>query len=1361
MSVPATVSAAARKAALRPYRLLRRALRWALRLLMLAWGLVLLSWLLLHWAILPYIDDWRPAIERQASHILGVDVRIGQIEVRSGGWIPALELRDLRLLDKRQREVLRLPRVAAALSARSLLAFSPRFEQLLVDSPEMEVRRDRQGRIFVAGFDLQPDERAEAGNDLADWFFAQHEFVILKGRLRWVDEARQAEALQLTDLNLVVRNGLRRHELRLDATPPAEWGERFSIRARFNQSLLHRAGNLKHWSGQVFADLPRADVSQLRRHVSLPFELSAGDGALRAWIDIRNGQAERATVDMGLRQVQLRLASDAPELELARIEGRLTMARGGDLLTLSAQQLGFVANDGLSWPRSDWSVTLQQPGGLGLTVDASKLTGGALTAQRLDFALMAQIAERAPLSAGQREWLAELAPEGVISELSLSWQGELAAPSSYKARARVEGLSLRSRAAEAGLGRPGVTGVSAQIEASEKGGEAGFKMTDGELDLPGLFEEPILPLQKLAGTLDWRIEAQKDGKPPALRFNLANLQLANEDLRGEFDLQWRTGSGEGVGKGGRFPGHLKLTGKVDRAPATRVARYLPQVMDSHTRLYLRDALRSGEARGVSVRLNGDLAEFPFDAPKSTGQFRITTEARDVELAYVPSHPATAEAPAYLSPWPVMEQLNAQVVIDRGSLQIRNGRTRVMGFELTGVNGGIKDLMHHKPVLELEGGGRGSAEALLGFLRASPVAGWTGHGLDAATASGVAGLKLALQLPLADISHSTVKGQVLLGGNDLKLRPDVPLLANARARVDFDQKGVQITNGAARVAGGEAQFEGGSQADGSLRFSGSGVATAEGLRRTPELGLAAKLAPALQGQASYKLQLGLVQGHVELDLSSSLQGLAADLPAPLKKEADAQLPLLLRISMVDSKRDELRVELGNTLLQAHYLRDVSGDSAKVLRGSLAVQDSLGELPESGVRASANLGVVNLDAWNQAAQRLFSLQPGDAGGDAGGGYLPGSVSLRAQSLQVAGRSLNRVMAGVSLASDKQTWRATLDAQQLSGYVELRPARAPQPGTVFARLARLSLPKSEVDSVSQMLDQAPSSVPALDIVVDDFELRGKKLGRLEVQAQHQGPTREWRLDKLQIRHPDALLSATGTWALVAGQSQRRAQMDWKLEVSDAGQLLEKLGHGKLLRGGKGLLAGQIGWLGSPLSPDYPSMSGQLKMHLDEGQFLKAEPGVGRLLGVLSLQSLPRRFLLDFRDVFQEGFAFDGVEGDIDISRGVAHSRNLRMRGVQAVVAMEGEADLAAETQNLRVLVLPEVNAGGASLAYAAINPAVGLATFLAQLILRRPMMEAGTREFLVSGSWDDPKVEKVEKPEAKPAAPAASLPASGASK
>jgi uncharacterized protein YhdP len=131
-----------------------------------------------------------------------------------------------------------------------------------------------------------------------------------------------------------------------------------------------------------------------------------------------------------------------------------------------------------------------------------------------------------------------------------------------------------------------------------------------------------------------------------------------------------------------------------------------------------------------------------------------------------------------------------------------------------------------------------------------------------------------------------------------------------------------------------------------------------------------------------------------------------------------------------------------------------------------------------------------------------------------------------------------------------------------------------------------------------------------------------------------------------------------------------------------------------------------------------------------------------VLSLQSLPRRLALDFRDVFTEGFAFDFVRGDVRIERGIAQSNNLQMKGVNAAVLMDGRADLLQETQDLRVVVVPEINAGTASLIATAINPAIGLGSFLAQIFLRRPLMEAATQEFHVDGTWVDPRVSKVSR-------------------
>jgi uncharacterized protein (TIGR02099 family) len=1347
-----------------PWRWLARRLVW---LLLAAWTVLLLAWLTLHWGILPRIEQWRGPIELRASQALGVPVRIGGIAVRSSGWVPSFELRDVALLGADQRPALLLPRVAAAVSLRSLLSRQPHFEQLLIEGAQLEVRRDALGRIFVAGLEM-----AGTGGDgsAADWFFSQREFAITGGSVRWTDETRLAPTLQLRDVQLVVRNGLRQHSLRIDATPDEAWGDRFTLRGRFTQPLLARPGDWRRWSGTAYAELPRADVRELRRHVELPFELSEGDGALRGWVDLEGGRPRAATVDVALRAVSLRLATAVEPLTVEQLQGRVIArsdAQGG---SIGVQRLGFVTGDGVRWPAGDLQFTWRQREG-------QAFEGGEFSAQQLDLGLMAQIAGRVPLGEALRRLLAEVNPQGQASGLSLRWDGAIDAPHRYTARGLLTGLSLSSlpSAEPHAVGRPGLRNATLQLSATEAGGQAQLGIDRGAVELPGVFDDPLLPLERFSAQLAWTIERAAGGSaPPRVSVQLRQAKFANADAQGEFEARWSTGPGEGQGKGGRLPGLLELDGKIGRASALRVARYLPLGIPEETRTYLGRAIRGGTLASATFRVKGDLWDFPFYAARSAaeGEFRVAARAEDVSFAYVPSVPAGGGEPAWASPWPALTRAHADVVIDRATLSIRDGRARVEGMELSGVQGGIASL-HEGSVLSMQGAARGSAAELLKFIDATPVGSWTGRALSQTTGTGTTELKLALNIPLTNIAASTVTGSVVLPGNDIRITPETPLLGGARGRVEFTQKGFAIVGATARVLGGEASFDGGSVPAGGLRFNGSGVVTAEGLRRATEIPVLARAAQALSGQTPYRVTLGFVGGWPEISVSSTLLGMGIDLPVPLRKTADTALPLVYQTTLSAdaasgglAPRDLLRLELG-TVLQAQYQRELGPGAPKVLRGAIGVFEPA-PLPAAGVSAAVTLPMLQADQWLAAGERLLGGAAGD--GLAAGGYAPQRVALRARELVAGSRRLDRVVAGIS--SEAGAWRANVDADQLSGYVEWRPAVANAGSRVFARLARLSLPPSDVEQVEALLDQSSASVPALDIVVDDFELRGKRLGRLEVEAAYRAPSatgaadtgREWALSKLNLTMPEARLAASGQWLPpAAAGGRRRAQMNFKLELANSGALLERLGSGRVIRGGKGEIGGQVSWLGSPLSPEFASMTGQMSVAIESGQFLKADAGAGRLLGVLSLQSLPRRLALDFRDVFQEGFAFDAIAGDVKVAQGVAQTNNLRMRGVQAAVLMEGSADLSRETQDLRVFVVPEINAGTASLAYAAINPAVGIGTFVAQMILRRPLIAAGTREFRITGPWAEPNVERVERkpgdpvPEIEatpsPAAPAAS--------
>ncbi len=1364
--------------------------RLLLWLLLAVWGLFALTWAGLNGAIVPRIGEWRPELERWATKAVGVPVRIGEIRAESGSsggsflpsLMPSFELRDVRLIDAQGRVALQLPLVRTAISVQSL--WRGGFEQVVIEAPVLDVRRTAQGRIEVAGLDMSgPSQDSKA----ADWFFAQREFVIRQGTVRWTDDQRRQPTLALGDLDFVSRNTARTHHWRIDATPSPEWGDRLSLRGQLREPLISLARRAPgqpvwhDWSGEVFADFTRVDVTRLRAYVDLSdrgVEVRTGEGALRAWAQVERGQVSAVTTDLALQNVEAQLGRQLPDLALENVQGRLAVQWNAEGFGVTTEDLRFRTREGETWPGG--RLQLQH-----VARSANQAPTVALSADQLDLAALAAIAERVPLPEAVRTWLQRLQPAGRMEGFAVRWQGPAAASGdavegaidwtqgTYQARGRVQDLALAGESSGAMSsrgnyplpGRPGITGASVDFDLDQSGGRARIGVVDGSIELPDIFEEARIPLLRLEADASWRLQGDR------IEAQLDNLKMANADAEGTGQVKWHTSDpGTSVSKS-RFPGVLDLSAQLTRADGTRVHRYLPLTVNADARRYVREAVRAGSAGTVDFRIQGDLDSLPFRNAAAPSEFRISAQLSGVDFDYLPG----SFQPAGAASWPGLRGFSGQLVLDHLKLSVTSGVSGVAGVPGVRLSGGAVELddLANNTTLTVRAKATGSASAMLGFVQTSPLNAMTANVLGQATVGGVAEVGLALKLPLFDLNASTVAGTVEFEGNDLKISPAAPLLARTRGTLAFTEQGFVVVGGNARLFGGDLKFDGGlrpsQQGPARLQFRGQGVASAEGLRDAELRGVSRLFANA-SGSAPYTAQLGFRGGVPELRVSSNLQGMALDLPAPLGKVAEASLPLRLDtavLSLTDelAATDRLALEIGDPLaplVSLQYERDISGDVPRVLRGSVAVGLEGGEqapMPAAGVVGNLRLDVVDLDAWSRLARSTgvqvpSSSAPNAAAQGAELAYLPTTLALRTNRLTLDGRTFNRVVVGGS--REGTHWRANVDADEINGYVELRQAGPGTAGSVFARLARLTLAPTVATEVEQLLSQ-PTSVPALDIAVEELEIAGRRLGRVEVEAINRGgPTRagEWRLTKFRLGVPEARLSATGNWAPMASSTatqpgdQRRTALSFRLDVDDSGALLERFNRPGLVRGGKGRIEGSVGWVGSPLAPDYPTLSGQLQADFERGQFLKVEPGAGRLLGVLSLQALPRRLALDFRDVFSEGFAFDFVRGDARIDQGVLFTNNLQMKGVNAAVLMEGTADLAREQQDLKVVVVPEINAGTASLIATAINPAIGLGSFLAQFLLRQPLQSAGTQEFHISGSWADPQVAKVDRtPPAKP--------------
>ncbi len=1340
---------------------LMRVVAWVLLVLGVSLGM---AWTALHFWIVPRIDTHRPALERLAQKTIGVPVRIGEISAESTGWVPSFELRNIELLDPEGRTALRLPKVMIAISVRSVLGL--KLEQLVLDGPELDVRQMANGRWRVAGLDWTPPKGGD--NAAADWLFAQREVIVRGGTLHWTRENAPHNPVQtdpasasvsLRDLDLVLRNSARHHDVRLDATPPDNWGQRFVTIGRFKRNLLSiHPGQWADWTGQVYTYLPQMDVARLGPYLPAGVKITSGQGSLRLWNDVNNGQWAGGVADVHLTGLQTAWAQNEAPLTFERFSGRL----GGRVSPLgfevSTQHLAFVSDQGLAWPGGNAALTYTHPQG-------KNAASGQLQADHLDLLALREVALRMPLPDVWRQRLQQQTVSGQVEALQWRWQGDWQTPQRYDGQVTLQKLSLpppTTRQGEKQARWPGVQGAQAQLKLNQDGGRIELNMgADGAVFLPGILEDPEVRVQSLHAQAVFKRENSQWHVPDW------KLELTNADLQGQWQGQWHPAPQ------GQGPGTLDLQGKIKQANAAQAHRYLPLTLPANVRQYVRDAVVKGVYSDVQVKIKGDLAKLPFANAKE-GDFRFAGRIQDVELDYLPA----ALLPPKSPPWPRLHKLTGQLVFDHLGMKLSDASARAgdprTGLGLTAGQAEIPDMLN-SPVLNVSAENKGPAAQVLTLVQKSPLDAMLSGALRQTQATGNVQTRFKLAVPLLTPQNTKLQGAVVLGGNDVRMTPDTPLLEKLQGTVQFSEAGFSLSGTQARLLGGPVRIEGGMRPtpgaatnESALQLRAQGQITAEGLRQAKEISPLNAWAQHATGATSYSAQLGWRQGQPEFTLQSPLEGLALKLPAPLGKAANVSMPVTLRTRVQGSGatlRDQLQLEWG-TVASALYVRDLSGPEAVVLRGSLTLglpASQAPALPATGVSASVALDRFAVDDWQ-------SLLPADLGAasqkatskTAWTAYSPTRIGLQANTLTADGRTLHQVVAGG--VREGNTWRVNVDARELNGHVVYRQPGNDQLGHLFARLSRLNLPPSSVAEVEGLLEAPPVNLPSLDIVVEQLELRGKKLGRIEIEALNteQPKTRikanpEWQLNKFNITVPEASLRSTGRWLTAAeGGSQRKTEMNFKLDISDAGALLTRLGTPNALRGGTGQLEGTVSWQGSPLALHYPSMSGQFAVKMGRGQFLKADAGAAKLLGVLSLQALPRRLLLDFRDVFSEGFAFDSVRGDVSIAQGIAYTRNMQIKGVNALVQLDGSADIAQETQKLRVVILPALDAGTASLvAGIAVNPVVGLTAFLAQLFLQNPLIKANTQEFFIDGSWADPRVTKVSSTGDGKALPAANTP------
>jgi len=1241
----------------------------------------------LRYFVLPEIGRYQNDITQAISQQLGQRVTIGSIQAHWQGLNPHIRLYQVDIYDQENRVALSLEQVDSTISWLSMPLFEPRLASLVIYRPELNIRREQDGTVYVAGISLSGPTQVTFPN----WLLRQSEIAIVDAEVIWNDTYRKAPEVKLSKLNLKIENpawdSLRgRHRFALMATPSAVSQQPIDIRGNvFGRDV----SQLSQWRGRLYAEVKQSNFAELKRWMDFPFDLQSGYGDARVWLSFDELQIERMTSDVNLSNLTTQIPyQNQPASSFNVLAGRIQWEKQVDGQRISASNIQVITPENLNIKNGNFSLLESQK-------NKQPYYQGSLSLEEFQLESTSKLLPYLPLPEKVSEQFKLIQPVGKLSQLSLSWKGAGNALNEYTFKSNFSDFGVDPIES---YDIPGFQHLKGNINLTQNNGSLQLNS-----ERVVLYPKQVLrygvPVDYIRGKVNWRSERDK------INVHLNKLAISTPhaiaEINGYIDYDDNNGA------------YLDLTGGVSKGDAKFTKLYLPSVLSKETLDWIDTSILQGQVEDAGLIIKGRVKDFPFVDNKK-GIFRITGKAHDVLLDYVTN-------------WPLISVNKMNFLFEGKRMELFVNDGHVLNNKILNTKVTIPDLIVDNTVLDVKGELSGTINDQLNFINSSPLAAWSSGYSQGMKGSGNGKLNLDMSIGLFHDQTVHFKGKYSFNNANLS-NESIPELSQINGDIMFNENGMNAPNLHLNIFDSPALLSIATDKSKIIQINAKGKITDTGIRKS--LGLA--IPNSVTGSTDWQGRASISDKKTEFSVRSNLQGLSLQLPYPLSKQASESLSFSLDRKPSGNNQDLIQFTLGSAVA-GKFLRSTQNGVSKFDRGEIGVNVSP-EIPNQNI---INLRVlmnhIDMDDW------LMQFEKSSA---SSGMNLPiNHIDLSADSFDMFDKRFNNLK--MSTQINGNMWMISLKSDEVAGSIRWVDQGA---GRVLANLTQLTLPQDTPDKKAKdkTIKQLDLRYPDLEINADNFDIGKKKFGRLELSAKEQNGN--WIIQKLVLKNPDGVITANGQWN--NWKTQQNTLMNFTWQISDIGKTFKRLNFAEMIKGGAAQLNGQLRWAGSPHEFDIPNLSGNLQLLASKGQILKIEPGVGRLFSVLSLQNLPRRLTLDFKDLFSSGFVFDKISADIVVNRGVMRSENFAMEGPTAMVEIKGETDLDKETQHFYVKVKPFIT-DTLSLAAFAGGPAVGVGAYIAQKVLKNPLDKIAESEYEIVGTWSNP-----EEREVKSATPAGNL-------
>jgi uncharacterized protein (TIGR02099 family) len=818
-----------------------------------------------------------------------------------------------------------------------------------------------------------------------------------------------------------------------------------------------------------------------------------------------------------------------------------------------------------------------------------------------------------------------------------------------------------------------------------------------------LFRQPLL-LDNWSSTFFW----QRDNQDYKIEFD--NLKFADKYLTfyGNSKLLFTHKS--------KMP-TVDIGLKFKLTNITKAKLYYPiTLLSSRLVSWLDQAFISSKVISGNMILQGPLDKFPFDHKE--GKFIVDSIIRDVHLRY--DHE-----------WPQIDKITGKMIFANRSMTITSYNAKIMGNPTTFIKTNIPNL--ELPTLYVEGVINTTSSFGLKFLKSCPLNYTVGRKLQNINLTGPMKLNLKLRIPLSDniIDKNTYfNGEIELQHNLLKVQNLNLEINEIDGYLNFKDTSLSSRQLRGKLFSKPISMMLStiqSKNNQITRINIIGNAEIQDFERIFSIN---NLHSYAQGNFNYTGLLDLHDGSSDiLKIETNLLGVEIKLPTPYTKKIN-EIAKLNLICWFKNKKSPAEVYINyNDYINAALLINKNNSHLEIMAGEIKLGTTPTKIPhQSGLIIS---GRINKLDWQNWKKYLINIQNSTFSTKS----LLRKINLNINQLHFPNYIFNQI--SLMLEAQADGWLMTITAPDIDGKLYIPNNFKTAIKGYFKKVYFNGEEQKKLTTFKL------KNLPPLDIKIDDFHFKKKHSGKISfiTEPRDNGV----KIKNITICDSEFTIVANGEW-LVTSRHQSTF-LHGKIKSNNIGSLLKYKDITDIIIDGNGEANFNLKWADSPYNFDLQTARGNCSFDINNGRVINLDKkterkfGLGKILSILSLQSLPRRLTLDFSDITKKGFSFDTLNGEMELKDGDILVKNINIDGNIANIKAYGKIGLQNQNYDLKLNVIPQLTSSIPIAATIAGGPIAGAVGFIAEKLVSTAIKKTVSYDYHIIGSWNKPEINIID--------------------